>query len=325
MGVQIIGTGSYVPDKLLTNEDLERMLETSDEWIYQRTGIRERRISGEGTGTVDMAVLASKNAIHSAGIKENDIQLIIIGTVSSDYPMPSGACVLQGRLKAKNAVAFDVSAACSGFIYGLAIADGLIASGHFNNALVVGADSLTKFTDYQDRSSCILFGDGAGAVVVKKGTDGTGILGWKLYSDGAHWDKLYIPGGGSANPASLNTVRKRMHYIRMEGRDIFKLSVTAIESAVKEVIEFAKLKVNDVDLFIPHQANRRIIETVSQRIGIPDKKVFINIERYGNTSAASIPLALDEAVRDGRIKKGDNVLFASFGAGLTWGAMLLRW
>ncbi len=301
------------------------MVDTTDAWIYERTGIKERRILNRKEGTVEMAYRASKNALQSAHINPDDIELIIMGTISPDYYMPSGACVLQNKLKVKTSVAFDVAAACSGFIYALVVADGLIAGGHFKNAVVVGADALTKFTDYKDRNTCILFGDGAGAVVVEEGDKKSGLIAWRLYSDGSHWDKLCIPGGGSLNPPSLDTVKNRMHYIKMKGRDIFKIAVKCMEDVSLQVLEDAGLTVREISLFVPHQANRRIIEGVSERLGISYERVFLNLDKYGNTSAVSIPLALDEAVKNGRIRRGDNILLTSFGAGLTWGAVLLRW
>lgn len=325
MGIRIAGTGSFAPRKILHNRDLERVVATTDEWIYERTGIKERRILDSKTGTVEMAYRASVRALESANFKANDIELIVMGTISADYYMPSGACLLQDRLKIKNSLAFDVAAACSGFIYALVIADALISGGHFRNALVVGADALSKFTDYKDRSTCILFGDGAGAVVVERGGEESGLIAWRLYSDGSQWDKLYIPGGGSLNPPSYHTIKKKMHYIRMRGRDIFKTAITCMEEVSLKVIKDAGLSVNDISLFIPHQANLRIIENVRKRLGIPSERVFVNLSKYGNTSAGSIPLALDEAVRNGRIRKKDNILFTSFGAGLTYGAALLRW
>jgi 3-oxoacyl-[acyl-carrier-protein] synthase-3 len=325
VGVRIAGTGSFAPEKVLHNKDLERMVDTTDEWIYERTGIRERRVLDSKRGTVEMAFRASTRALKSARMEPDDIELIVMGTVSPDYYMPSGACMLQNKLKVKNSVAFDVAAACSGFIYALVVADALIAGGHFKNALVVGADALTKFTDYKDRSTCILFGDGAGAVVVERGDKKSGLIAWRLYSDGSHWDKLCIPGGGSLNPPSSRTVKNRMHYIKMSGRDIFKIAVTCMEEVALQVLEDAGLSIQDVSLFIPHQANIRIIENVRERLGLSHERVFLNLGKYGNTSAGSIPLALDEAARNGRVKRGDNILFTSFGAGLTWGAALLRW
>ncbi len=325
MGIRITGTGSFTPDRILTNKDIEQMVDTTDAWIYERTGIRERRILERKEGTVEMAYRASKNAIQSAHLNPEDIKLIVIGTVSSDYYMPSAACVLQNKLKIKTAVAFDIAAACSGFIYALVVADGLMVEGRFKNALVVGADALTKFTDYKDRNTCILFGDGAGAVVVEGGDKKSGLIAWRLYSDGSQWDKLCIPGGGSLNPPSIGTVRNRMHYIKMKGKDVFKIAVKCMEDVSLQVLEDAGLSVSDLSLFIPHQANIRIIESVSERIGISYERVFLNLDKYGNTSAASIPLALDEAVKNGRIRRGDNILLTSFGAGFTWGAVLLRW
>lgn len=325
LGVRVCGTGSFVPKKVLTNSDLEEMVDTTDEWVYERTGIRERRVLENGKGTVEMAFHASRRALNSSRTMAADLDLIVMGTVTPNYIMPSGACLLQEKLKNKTAFAFDISAACSGFLYALVTAERFLSGGKFRKALVVGTDALTRFTDYTDRGTCILFGDGAGAAVLEDGGDSSGILSWRLYSDGAGWDKLYIPGGGSLYPASPKTLKDKMHYIKMKGRDIFKIAVKTMVEVSLETIEDAGWTIDDIDLFIPHQANRRIIEEVSRRLGLNEERVFLNIAEYGNTSAASIPIALDEAVRSGRIKRGDLLLMSSFGAGFTWGAILMRW
>ncbi|HEY4716334.1 MAG TPA: beta-ketoacyl-ACP synthase III [bacterium] len=322
---KIAGTGSFVPAKVISNADLSHMVDTSDEWITERTGIKERRMANEGQGSARMAYHASLRALKQAKTEAKDLDIIIFGTVTPDFYMPSAACILQDQLGAKKALAFDISAACSGFLYSLVIAESLVKQGKGKKALVVGADTLSKFTDYSDRSTCILFGDGAGAVVLSSGRRDCGLVSWRLYSDGSRWGLLNIPGGGSVYPPADKTLMKRMHFIKMNGRKIFKFAVKLMVDAAEEVLDDAGLDIRDVDLFIPHQANIRIIESVVRNLRIDKDKVFVNLALYGNTSAASIPIALDEAVRKGRVKKGDRVLLASFGSGLTWGAVLLRW
>lgn len=322
---RITGTGACVPDRVLTNSDLEHMVDTSDEWIRERTGIRERRIAGEDQAASDIACGASKAALKSSGLKAKDLDLIIVATISGDMPFPSTACILQDKLEAGRAAAFDVAAACSGFIYGLSIANAYIKSGAYKKVLVVGAEVLSKFTDWEDRSTCVLFGDGAGAVVLEATEEKRGILSTKIHSDGGKWDLLYIPAGGSRYPASKETVRKRQHFIRMKGNETFREAVRTLENLVVESLEENNLKPSQLSFLIPHQANERIIQATAKRLGLPMDRVVMNLDRYGNTSAASIPIALDEAVRSGRIKEGDYILLEAFGGGLTWASALVRW
>lgn len=322
---RIVGSGSYVPKMVLTNFDLESMVNTSDEWIIERTGIRERRIAGKDEAASDLAYEASQRALKSSGIKAKDIDLIILATTTPDMVFPSTACLLQDRLNAKKAVAFDVSAACSGFIYALSVADQFIKEGIYKTALVVGSEVLSRITDWNDRATCILFGDGAGAVVLQASPDRRGIISVHLHSDGALKDLLYIPGGGSRNPASKKTIEKGLHYIKMRGNETFKVAVRNLEEVALEAINSNNLKPSDIDLFIPHQANLRIIQAIAKRLNLSMDKVLVNIDRYGNTSAASIPIALDEAVSEGRLKEGDLILMEAFGGGLTWASALVRW
>lgn len=324
MNAYIAGIGIYVPEKVLTNFDLEKIVETSDEWIRTRSGIKERHIVDEKMATSDLAVIASKQAIKNAGIKPEEIDAIILGTATPDMLFPSTACIVQSQIGAREIMAFDISAGCSGFLYGLGIADFMVKNG-YDNVLVIGAETLTKITDFTDRATCVLFGDGAGAVVVKKTNDNEqGIIASYFASEGADWKFLYQPAGGSRIPATEDSLRKRLHYIKMEGNEVFKLAVRAmIESAIK-TLEKAKLTSKDVALLIPHQANMRIIEATAKRLNIPMERVYVNLDKYGNTSAASIPIALYEALAEGRIKKGDYVLLVSFGAGFTWAGVLLK-
>lgn len=322
---KIISTGSYTPDRILTNHDLEKMVDTSDEWITERTGIKERRIASEGQSTSDLAYEASKKALKNAGLKAKDIDLIIVATVTPDMIFPSTACLLQSRLDAKKAAAFDINAACSGFIYGLSVADSFIRSGNYKRILLVGAETLSKFTDWQDRTTCVLFGDGAGAVILETTTGDSGIISTHLHSDGSLWELLNLPGGGSKNPASKETLDKRMHFIKMKGNETFKVAVRALEGIADETLKKNNLKSSQLSSLIPHQANLRIIQATASRLGISMDKVVVNIDRYGNTSAASIPIALDEAVRTGRIREGDYVLFEAFGGGLTWASAMIKW
>ncbi|MHB8174802.1 MAG: beta-ketoacyl-ACP synthase III [Nitrospirota bacterium] len=322
---RILGTGSYAPEKVLTNQDLERMVETSNEWIVERTGIRERRIAGKDSASSDLAFEASKRALKAADLKASQIDLIIVATVTPDMMFPATACILQAKLGAKKAIAFDISAACSGFIFALAAADNFIKSGLYNNALVVGAETLSKITDWTDRNTCILFGDGAGAVVIGLSEDGRGIRSTHLHTNGKQGDLLYIPGGGSRYPVSPHSIESRMHFIKMRGNETFKIAVRALEEVVNEALDANGLKSSDIDMVVPHQANLRIIQATAKRLGIPMEKVVVTIDRYGNTSAASIPIALDEAVRDGRIAPGKNVLLEAFGGGLSWASALIKW
>ena len=324
-GAGILSLGMAVPDRVLTNHDLEKMVDTSDEWILSRTGIRERRISDEWTATSDLAAEAGRMALKECGLSSRDVQLIILATATPDYPFPAAACTVQELLNAENAAAFDVSAACSGFLYGMTIARGLISSGEYENILLIGAETLTKICDFTDRSTCVLFGDGAGAVVLGKVPRGKGILSTYLKSDGRLTKILNMPAGGSRRPATAETVENRLHYIKMMGNELFKYATRAMEEAALEAIRRAGLEESDVDLFIPHQANIRIIDAAAKRLNFPEEKVFINIDRYGNTSAASIPIALVEAQKQGLLKDGSIVLLVAAGGGVTWASVLLRW
>lgn len=322
---KVIATGSYVPEKVLTNFDLEKMVDTSDEWIIERTGINQRRIARDDQAASDLAYEASKAALESAGLKPKDLDLIIVATVTGDMPLPATACILQHRLGAKKAAAFDVNAACSGFIYGLSIGDKFIRSGSHKRVLVVGTEILSKFTDWTDRTTCVLFGDGAGAVILERTEEDRGIIETRIHSDGSMWDLLHTPGGGSKNPPSSETIRKRYHYIKMKGNETFKVAVRTLEDLVVATLKHNKLEPSKLSLLIPHQANRRIIQATAKRLNLPMEKVVMNLNRYGNTSAASIPIALDEAFRAGRIKKDDYILLEAFGGGLTWGSALIKW
>lgn len=324
--VIVSGSGSYLPADVLTNHDLTRMVETSDEWIVTRTGIRERRIATPGEATSDMALAACRAAIADAGLKPEDIDLLIVATITPDMLFPSTACLLQSKLKLRPIPAFDVEAACSGFIYVLDIARSMLRSGSFKHALVVGAEKLSSIVDWSDRSTCVLFGDGAGAVVLSQSDDqDVGVLDSLLGSDGEGGDILYMPGGGAVRPATEESVRAGQHFLKMNGKEVFKVAVRVMEKATREILERHNLTPDDVALVIPHQANIRIIEMLASRLGLPLDRFGLNIDRLGNTSAASIPLVLDEALRAGRIQRGDLVLMVAFGAGLTWGASLVRW
>jgi 3-oxoacyl-[acyl-carrier-protein] synthase-3 len=321
----IRGTGSSLPEKVLTNADLERLVDTSDEWITSRTGIRERRIAGEGESMTTFAIRAGESALNAAGLAAADVDLLICSTVTPDLPIPASSCLIQDRLGTRNAAAFDLAAGCSGFIYGLAVADALIASGTGRNVLLIGAEVLSKYVDWTDRGTCVLFGDGAGAVVLSPGEGPGGVLATSMHADGAMADYIYVPAGGTREPASPRTVAERRHFIKMKGNETFKMAVRSMEETSREVLARAGLAPADVDLFIAHQANRRIIDAVGGRLGLEPDQVYINIDRVGNTSAASIPIALDEAVRSDCVHEGDRLLFAAFGTGLTWGAALCQW
>ncbi|NQT06703.1 MAG: ketoacyl-ACP synthase III [Candidatus Omnitrophica bacterium] len=322
--VGIIGVGSYLPEKVLTNEDLEKMVDTSDEWITTRTGIKERRIADKDTATSDLAKEAAIEAVKNAGLKITDIELIIVATITPDSTLPSTACILQGKLGAKKAVAFDVSAACAGFIYAIATAEAFIKSGLYKNALVIGAEKMSSFTDWKDRNTCVLFGDGAGAAVLAPVKDG-GILATHLGSDGSQADLLKVPAGGSRMPASKETVENRLHYIKMSGSELFKQAVKIMANAGNEAASLLHFGCDDIDWVIPHQANIRILNAVAKRMKLDREKIYLNIERYGNMSSASTAVALVEAVKEGKIKKGDVVVLDAFGAGLVWGAIVIRW
>lgn len=322
----ITGTGSYAPDKVVTNAELEKLVETNDQWIVERTGIRERRVAAPEQATSDLALEASKRALEAAGLDPKDVELIVVGTVTPDYPFPSVGAVLQGKLGNKKAFAFDVSAACAGSIYALSVADRYVATGAVKNALVVGADALTKITDWTDRNTCILFGDAAGAMVLQPGDDPRrGVLTTRLHADGSLAHILLQPGGGSRDPISEKVVRERSHYVKMNGREVFKVAVRALEESCREVLAAEQLTPADVTYVISHQANKRILDATLHRLGIPESKCWMNLEKYGNTSAASLPMTLDEANRAGWFKPGDVILMMSIGGGMAWGAGVVRW
>jgi 3-oxoacyl-[acyl-carrier-protein] synthase-3 len=322
---KIVGTGSAVPDRILTNQDFERMVETSDEWIVTRSGIRERHVSDDQTATSDLAALAAQRALEEASISPEELDVIIVGTASPDMIFPSTACLVQNLIGARNAAPMDLQAACSGFVYALSVGKAFIDSGQYSTILIIGAETLTKITDYQDRSTCVLFGDAAGAAVLRPSEKDEGILETYLGGNGSLWHLLHMPGGGSRKPASHETVDQRLHFIKMSGNEVFKAAVKAMGDAALKVLQKAGMNGHDVDLMIPHQANTRIIKATAKRIHLPMDKVYINIDRYGNTSAASIPLALDEARREGKLKAGDILLCVAFGGGFTWGSALIRW
>ncbi len=322
----IKGIGAYVPEKRLTNEELSKTVETNDEWIRTRSGISERRIAEPQQTTSDMSTEAAKRALERAGLKPEDIDLLVVATITPDMPFPSTACMIQHKLGMRNVACFDIQAACSGFVYGLEVASQMMRSGAYRNALVIGAEKLSSIVDWQDRTTCVLFGDGAGAAVLSRvDTPGVGILGCMLGADGENPNLLYMPGGGCAQPATEESVRNRQHFIKMNGKEIFKLAVRVMEQAANEILARNGVSSEQLSLLIPHQANIRIIQAIAERLALPPEKCYVNIDRMGNTSAASIPLALEEAVSTGRIKSGDYVLFVAFGAGLTWGAVLLKW
>jgi len=320
----ILGTGSEVPSKVITNHDLEKMVDTSDEWITVRTGIKERRVLEDGKGNADMAYEAAKRALDDAHVYAKDLDTIIMGTVSADYPFPSSACVLEDKLGARNAFSFDVGAACSGFINALAVGDLFVRSGKVNKALIVGSDALSRMLNWKDRGTCILFGDAAGAVVLGASENGSGVLSTKLRTDGSYVKMLYVPAGGSLKPPSPETVRNNEHTIAMNGKEVFKIAVRSMEEISRQALDEAGVTIDQVSLVIPHQANKRIIVALAERLGVPMEKVMVNLEKYGNTSAASIPVALDEAKRAGRIQPGDIVLLNAFGAGFAWGAAVVK-
>ncbi|CEJ74788.1 3-oxoacyl-ACP synthase [[Clostridium] sordellii] len=320
----IVGVGSYVPKNIISNFDLEKIMDTSDEWIKTRTGIRERRIVDENEATSDLATKAALNAIKDANLTPEDIDLIIVATITPDMIFPSTACLVQANIKATKAACFDLEAACSGFIYGITVAKQFIESDTYKHVLVIGAEALSRILDYEDRSTAILFGDGAGAVVMGPVIEG-GVLSTSLGSDGNGKDYLNIPAGGSKTPASEDSIKNKLHYIKMAGNDVFKFAVRIMQDASVECIESANLEIQDIDYLIPHQANIRIIEASAKRLKLSMDKVYVNLDKYGNMSAASIPVALDEAYREGKIKKGDNIVLVGFGGGLTWGASVVRW
>jgi 3-oxoacyl-[acyl-carrier-protein] synthase-3 len=322
----IAGTGSFAPQKVVTNKDLEKLVETSDDWIVERTGIRERRVASPDEASSDLAVKASIRALEMARLDPKDVEAIIVGTITPDYPFPSVAAVIQGKLGNKKAFAFDVSAACAGSLYALATADRFVASGAVKNALVIGVDTLSRITDWTDRNTCILFGDGAGAMVLTPTDEGQrGIGTIKLHTDGSLVSILYQPGGGSKDPISEKVIREKSHFVKMNGRDVFKVAVRALEESCREVLEAEKLTTNDVTYVIAHQANKRILDATLSRLELPASKCWMNLEKYGNTSAASVPMTLDEANRAGWFKRGDVILMMAIGGGMAWGASVVRW
>ena len=322
----IRGIGAYYPERVLTNADLEKMVDTSDEWIRTRTGIRERRIAEPSMASSDLAHRAALAALERAGKKPTDLDLIMVATVTPDFVFPSCACTLQAKIGAPQAAAFDLNAACTGFIYGLSMARALILSEQAKCILLVGVETLSRIVDYQDRSTCILFGDAAGAAVIEGFPEpGRGILSVAIGSDGDQGDLLCLPAGGSKQPASHDTVDRRLHYMHMAGNEVFKIAVRGMETIARSALELANCKVEDIDLLIPHQANTRIIDATAKRLGIPREKVVVVIDRFGNTSASSIPLALSVAESEGRVHRGDMLAMVAFGGGLTWGASVVRW
>jgi len=325
--VIIAGVGSYAPKRILTNEDLTKMVDTTDEWIRTRSGIRERHIAAEDEATSDLAIHAARSALLDAGVTASEIDLLIVATATPDYPVPATACVVQHKLGIPpHATCFDISAACTGFLYATEIAYGQILTNRYKCALVIGAEKLSSITDWSDRTTCVLFGDAAGAAVLKKVDEtGIGIIGSDLGADGEMMELLYTPAGGSRCPASAKTVADKKHFLHMKGKEVFKNAVRVMETVAREMVEQHHLTFDQISLVIPHQANYRIIESLAGSLGVPMDRVYVNLDRYGNTSAASIPLALDEARRAGRIKPGDYTLLVAFGAGLTYGSTLIRW
>jgi 3-oxoacyl-[acyl-carrier-protein] synthase-3 len=324
-GVHVTGWGSYAPSQVLTNADLERMVETNDEWIVSRTGIRERRIAGPDETTASMAAVAGLRAIATAGLAPDDIDLIIVGTLTPDYPMPSTAALVKGAIGNKRAAAMDLGAACSGFVYGYATANAYIASGMAQHVLVIGAETLSRYTDFADRSTCILFGDGAGAAVLSASDEPGGTMGIEMTTvpSGAYY--IWLPAGGAARPPTAASLASGEHYMKMKGSETFRVAVRTLGSTALASVKRAGIELSDIDLVVPHQANIRIIEALAKSLDYPMEKVFVNVSRYGNTSAASVPLALSEAVAAGRVKQGDRLLFVAFGSGLTSGAITLQW
>ena len=321
----ITGVGSYVPVKILTNAHLEKMVDTSDEWITTRTGIKSRRQAAKDEFTSDMAAHAAQRAMKKAGVTADQIDLIIVATITPDMPFPATACIVQQKIGARRAAAFDLEAACSGFIYGLEIGQQFIMSRTYDTVLVIGAEKLSSIVDWKDRNTCVLFGDGAGAAVLQSRPNSHGLLTAVMGADGSKGGLLHMPGGGSRCPASADSVAARLHYLRMDGRETFKNAVQAMYHAAQEALRRCELDISKIKCVIPHQANRRIIDAVGKRLGATPEQWFINLDRYGNTSAASVAIALDEAVSSGKIQRGDLILMMVFGAGLTWGAAVIEW
>ena len=321
----IIATGHYVPEKVLTNFDLEKMVDTSDEWITTRTGIKERRIADESMATSDLAYGAALKVLEKANLSPDKLDCIIVATASPDTLFPSTACIVQNKLKAVNAAAFDLSAGCTGFVYSLVVSSQMISTGMYENILIIGAETLSRFMDWQDRNTCVIFGDGAGAVLVSSIEEGRGLLGSHIGSDGSGGDMLILPAGGSRQPASEETLKNRQHYIKMEGREVFKSAVRYMCEGIERALVKCDLTREDIDILIPHQANMRIIKAVAKRFKLKKDQVYINVNKYGNTSAASILIALDELVESGRVNKNDVIAITAFGSGYTWGGAIIKW
>jgi 3-oxoacyl-[acyl-carrier-protein] synthase-3 len=322
---KIIGVGAYAPKRILTNADLEKMVETSDEWIVQRSGIRQRHIADESEATSDLAVRAAQQALERANLLPEDVDFIAVGTTTPDMFFPSVGNIVQQRLGCRRVGSVDMLAACAASIYSLSIGSQFIQTGKYERVLCVGAETLTRITDFTDRGTCVLLADAAGAAVLAPSTDDRGIIDFDLYSDGQYWELLYMPGGGSRNPATRETVDARMHFAKMKGAEVFKVAVRMFSECTARILERNGFSAADVDLFIPHQANLRIIEAAARRVDLPMERVFVNVDRYGNTGAASVYVALEEAATSGRLKRGDLVLLAAFGGGFAWGAALMRW
>jgi len=325
MKARIIGTGSYLPEKIRTNYDLEKMVDTNHDWIVARTGIVERRIAAEDECTSDMAAIAAQRAMDMAGVTAEDIDLIVMGTITGDYPWPATACIVQAKLGAKNAFAYDVSAACSGFLYALSCANDFLMAGRGKRVLVIGAETLSRAIDWTDRNTCILFGDGAGAVLLEAQESDSGVLSCHLHSDGNFLELLYQPGFGSRHPATVEGVEAKLAFLKMAGNEVFKVAVRSLTQVSKEALAANGYTSEDVTQFIPHQANLRILEATTKRLGLTAEQSFINVDKYGNTSGATIPIAIDEAYRQGLLKEGDLILSAAFGGGFTWASALIRW
>jgi 3-oxoacyl-[acyl-carrier-protein] synthase-3 len=322
--VSITGIGSYAPQRVMTNDELAQIVDTSDEWIIERTGIRERRVAAPEEALSDLALPSARSALEQAGLEPSAVDLIIVATVTPDMLFPSTGAILADQLGAKDAAAYDLSAGCTGFVYALVQAHGMVASGLVDNALVVGGDVLSKIVDWEDRSTCVLFGDGAGAVVLERVSEG-GFLGFELGADGSGGPQLYMPAGGSRAPASAETVAERQHFAKMNGREVFKFATRVLVDSAEKVLDECGVPVEEVDVYVPHQANVRIIDHARKKLGIPEERTVVNVDRFGNTSSGSIPLALGDAESDGRLKEGEMVLMTGMGAGLTWGSALIEW
>lgn len=324
-GTAILGTGSYLPEKVLTNADLEKMVDTSDEWIRTRTGIQERRIAGENQSSSDLAAEAAKKALDASGLNAADLDMIIVATITPDMPFPSTACMVQNKIGAVNACAFDLSAACAGFLYGLSVAKQFVSAGTYENVLVIGSEKISAITDWTDRSTCVLFGDGSGAAIVGRAHHGEGIISTYLASDGSKWDILKMPAGGSRMPATHESIDAKMHYLKMDGKEVFKNAVNSMGNVCLQALEQCGLTQKEISYFVPHQANARIIHAVAKRLDISLDKIHLNVERLGNMSSASTAVGLDELVRSGKLKKGDVIVLVGFGSGLVWGAVVIKW